>query len=324
MPQPIIPRLRFAGFALGLITLTASGAWAQDSAAAAQVLFDDARAAMATKSFDIACDKFRESDRLDPAVGTRFNLANCEEQRGRLATAWSLYRQVLDEVQPGDVRAPVARARVEALDLRVPRLTLHSKGELPVGTTATVAGLVLQPAAFGSPIPIDPGRHVVLVASPGTITRQFTINLAPGESVEISVDVGPHPKYSRNLSPIPRQGETSSPSSTERNPVAAYVVGGIGVAGILTGVTTGLVGLHQESIGDAGCNDQTRTCTAHAHEANQRARSFATVSTIGFVTGLVGLGVGTYLWFTLPDSAASAISIGPANQGATVEWRQAW
>src|SRR5258708_23407364 len=65
---------------------------AQESSAAAETLFNDARAAMAKKQLDVACEKFRESDRLDPAVGTHFNLANCEEQRGHLASAWGLYR----------------------------------------------------------------------------------------------------------------------------------------------------------------------------------------------------------------------------------------
>jgi hypothetical protein len=55
--------------------------------AAAEALFEQARAAMAAGSYDIACARFRDSDKLDPAVGTRFNLADCEERRGRVATA---------------------------------------------------------------------------------------------------------------------------------------------------------------------------------------------------------------------------------------------
>src|SRR5665213_1764373 len=82
--------------------LNAKAAHAQDSAATADVLFNDARAAMAAKKFDLACAKFRESNRLDPAVGTLFNLANCEAQRGQLVTAWTLYRQVLEKLPPDD------------------------------------------------------------------------------------------------------------------------------------------------------------------------------------------------------------------------------
>ena len=55
--------------------------------AAAEALFEQARAAMAAGSYELACARFRDSDRLDPAIGTRFNLADCEEKRGRVATA---------------------------------------------------------------------------------------------------------------------------------------------------------------------------------------------------------------------------------------------
>src|SRR5450631_2038862 len=101
-------------FALGLVaslSLNARTAHAQDSAATADALFNDARAAMAAKKFDVACEKFRESDRLDPAVGTLFNLANCEEQQGHLVASWALYRQVLEKLPPDDSRVAVAKAQ---------------------------------------------------------------------------------------------------------------------------------------------------------------------------------------------------------------------
>src|SRR5882724_1676576 len=104
---------------LGSVLMLVSSLWfhakvahAQDAAITADVLFNDARAAMAVKRFDIACAKFRESNRLDPAVGTLFNLANCEAQRGQLVTGWTLYRQVLEKLPPDDSRASVAKTQI--------------------------------------------------------------------------------------------------------------------------------------------------------------------------------------------------------------------
>src|SRR4051812_39657412 len=112
---------------VAVLSLRAGAARAQDSSAAAEALFNDAREAMARKDFDVACRKFRESDRLDPALGTRINLANCEEQRGQLATAWALFRQVQEKLPPTDARAPIARDRIAKLDARVPHLIIRSR-----------------------------------------------------------------------------------------------------------------------------------------------------------------------------------------------------
>src|SRR5437879_111900 len=110
------PHLRFVLVVLASLLLNAKAAHAQDSAATADVLFSDARGAMADKKFAAACAKFLESNRLDPAVGTLFNLANCEAQRGQLVTAWTLYRQVLEKLPPDDSRASVAKTQIQSLD----------------------------------------------------------------------------------------------------------------------------------------------------------------------------------------------------------------
>ena len=37
-------------------------------------------------------------DRLDPAIGTVFNIADCEEKLGRLATSWTLFQEVVQRL----------------------------------------------------------------------------------------------------------------------------------------------------------------------------------------------------------------------------------
>src|SRR4051794_38040553 len=73
-------------------------------AAAAEVLFHDAREAMKANQYALACSKFEESQRLDPAPGTLLNLAECEEKRGRLATAWQYLKHALDSLPANDDR----------------------------------------------------------------------------------------------------------------------------------------------------------------------------------------------------------------------------
>ena len=156
-------------------------AQAQSETAAAVALFDEGRAALQRGEFDLACAKFKESNRLDPAIGTAFNLANCEERRGRLATAWVLFRQVVARMKPDDPRLAVATERVKALENRVPRVTFVADDHTPRDTRVKVDELELGSASFGSAIPLDPGEHHAVVRSPGLPPRAITFTLAAAE-----------------------------------------------------------------------------------------------------------------------------------------------
>src|SRR4051812_47371971 len=74
--------------------LFAVPAHAQSPQAAAVVQFDKGRAALKANKFEEACKAFGESQKLDPANGTLFNLAECSEHIGKLATAWLAYREL--------------------------------------------------------------------------------------------------------------------------------------------------------------------------------------------------------------------------------------
>ena len=74
-----------------LCSLTSAGAaLAEPSAAdrsAAQALFEQARDLMKQDKAAEACPKLEESQRLDPGVGTQFNLAECYVKMHRTASA---------------------------------------------------------------------------------------------------------------------------------------------------------------------------------------------------------------------------------------------
>ena len=61
----------------------------------AQKLFDRGVDAMEGKRYDQACPDIEASYKLDPRPGTLFTLAECEAQRGRLATAADRYEEYL-------------------------------------------------------------------------------------------------------------------------------------------------------------------------------------------------------------------------------------
>lgn len=301
--------MRLLPVAFTLLTVVAGPlpAAAQSERAAAVALFDEGRAAILRGDLELACSKFQESNRLDPAIGTTFNLANCEEQRERLFTAWALFREAVGRMKPDDPRLPVATKRIAALDARVPRVVFVSDSRTPAGTRVRLDDQELAAKSFGASIQLDPGQHRTVVRAPGSSPRASTFTIDAGETLTIS------------LTPVdPAAAAPAAPSTTAATPARAddrvmgmnrstalVATGAVAVAGLLVGTVAGIVGLDAQSTGNDGCSTKTRTCTQDGYNANQRAKTLAVVSSIGFVVGVLGGGAATYVYLSAPRPGSS-------------------
>ena len=277
---------------------------------------------MAEGSFDIACARFRDSDKLDPAVGTRFNLADCEERRGRVATAWSLFRGVLAELSPDDDRRPIAEERAKALEPRMPYLTLQRTGDTPPGVRVRVDGVELGEGSFGVALPMDPGSHELQVLVPGeSEPRVSSFSLKERERAQLPITIAKVPvEIAQRDTPLEPEAPVSTNGNSRRT--WAYVAGGVGAAGVLFGTVTGIVTLNKKRTADANCSDDLMRCNSAGVAANESGKTFGTLSGIGFGVGVVGLAAGAYLWLT-SDEPRSAHSSSPFSAARVARAREA-
>jgi hypothetical protein len=282
---------------------------------AAEVVFDEAVTLSEAGRYAEACAKFEESDRLDHAINTLFNLGDCYERVGRLASAWEAFTRVGGEARQAgkDALKEDATRRAEALKPRVAKLMLVVPPAASgiAGVQLERNGVVVDRQLWNQSVPVDAGEQKIVVTAPGKAPWRETISIREAEAAKITVPelAGAH---------IPGQR------------IGALAAGGVGVAGLLVGTIFGALTFAKwgEAVDACGgpkgqhTNCPTPAKLTDASAIGASANSLATVSNIGFAVGGAGLVAAGILWFTTPADAASRanaawrIDIGPAGPGS--------
>jgi len=313
--------MKIATFGLALIAplLVAATSSAQ-SVAAAETLFQEGQAALERGDLAAACPKLRESDRLDPANGTKLNLADCEEKSGHVGTAWELYRKLSELLPADDERLAYVKSRVDELDVRVPRLTLVLAKDAPADTIATLGTISFTAASFGIPLPVDPGARDITVTA-GAAKRTYHVTLAEGVTRRLEVTPEPEPRDEPSVAATAAPGNDRTPTNHR---TLGYVLGGVGVAGLAVGSIAGLIGLHQQSIGNDNCSDVRHVCNQQGVDANDSARAMRPVSMVGLLIGVAGVGAGAYFILTSSSDERVALSAHTNGESASLAIRGRW
>ena len=182
--------LALLGVVVCSIAPTVSRAEMTDEAGA-RVLFAEGRKLADEGRYGEACPKFEASFRLDPGIGTNFNLADCLEHVGRTASAWGRFLDVAAATRAAgqSQREQVARARAAALEPNLVRLVVEVSSPVE-GLIVERDGVVIGRASWGLALPVDPGNHVVAASAPGkrSWSQSTTVPNIP-TSVTVTVTV---------------------------------------------------------------------------------------------------------------------------------------
>lgn len=298
--------------------------------AAAEALYQQGQAALKAGDLDTACARFRASDKLDPAVGTELDLGYCEEKRGRLASAWEALHAALGKYPEGDARAKTLEKRIKKLEARLPQLVLALAPGAPRETTVREGDAIVGSAAtYGAPIPFDPGEHHLTVTAPGRAARTVDVTLTEGKTSTVSVEPGAAEEKAVEKPPekVPPPPPPTPPPAPAAGPgPGPWVVGGVGVAGLVVGAVTGALVLVGRSKVSANCNDATATCVSpDGITAANTVRTLGPVTTVSLVVGGAALAAGG-IWLGVSQSsqASARVHLAPTIGGAAGRVEVSW
>jgi serine/threonine-protein kinase len=296
--------------------------------AAAQALFEHARALLSEQRAQEACPLLEESQRLDAGLGTQYNLATCYEAVGRFASAYTLFLEVAAgaKARGQGERAEVARARARAVETKLSRIVISVAEGQHSEVTVERDGRVLGPAQWGLPLPLDPGSYKITASGPGLAAWSREVTVATnGELLRVDVPVlapawpssercdGSDPRCTTS-NDEDRAGSATRPALERANDDGFFAPAsrkaGLATAGVaLAGLTFGTifaVRAHAKNARseEAGCDD--RGCPdIESLELRQRARRDGDLATIGFGAGIAGLAATGVLFWILPSGSSS-------------------
>lgn len=298
-------------------------------------LFNEGKRLFDAGQFPKACELLSQSDKLEPTIGTLGLLAACHERQGLWATAYREYLETARRAdEAGDKRAQFARDRAAQLRSRVPSMRIQFTKPDPT-VQVLRGGEVVPPEDYSRPVMLDPGNYEVVAKAAGggnwsysavlNVGDQLIVVIPPTETFATGAAPGPGPGPDSG-GPGPSAGggpETPSPglggSLTVAPPDAGetvsptrkalpFIVGGVGVVGLAVGSGFGLSARSKrdESNTEAICPLTAPTCPAR-----EEAQSAATISTVAFILGGVGVTAGIVLFATTPKgrSADQGVSL---------------
>lgn len=288
---------------------------------AARNLAEQGREAFDRGDFERSRDLFHRAYALVQAPTLALFEARSLAKLGRLVESQEAYlravRTPLTADSPEAFRKAVHDAEREETELepRVPKVTI-----LVVGPGARAANLkvtvdreAVQPALIGVEMPINPGKHVLQADAQGATSApvDFSLQEAEKKSVELRVELATSAPVKTEPEPGPRvfvpdQAEPVRPWQR----TTAFVAGGIGIAGLATGMITGLMASSKHSKAEQQCPEHRCVEGSTGEDALNSFRSLRTVSTVGYVVGAVGVAAGVTLYFTAPAPASKRGALG--------------
>jgi hypothetical protein len=307
-----------------LFSSTASAQTVDDATRnAARSLAGQGKDAFDQADFERARDLFNRAYTLVPAPTIALYEGRALVKLRRFVEAEEAFmraaRTPLDAESPEAFRVAVhdSEGDLIALRARMPKVTIVVTGPSAGDPELSVSldGHPLKSALIGVELPIDPGDHTLeaALASGEPARVKFSMVEKQEQRVEIVA-----PRHDQPVAASPAHASTTPRAKPAAPPPAAsnwqaptgLALGGVGVAGVISGIVTGLMAGSRYSKAERACPGHACSAGGAGWDDVQAFRSLRTVSTVSYIVGGVGLAAGTTLYLTAPSKHARAPQAG--------------
>jgi hypothetical protein len=304
------------------ILVVAAPALAQEKSA--DQLFREGRDAAKKGDHASACRLFGQSYTLDPAVGTLLNIARCEEELGKLASARARYREVVQKSEPASERYKYADSRASSLEPKLSWLTLRIAPALG-HVTVNLDGRLLTAGDAAQEIALDPGEHVVEVVDEKGVGTSQRIKLATAERRELAFgeEVTPAPApvptapvmmappaFQPAPQPQPQPPPFQHPDRGDLGKTQRIVGLGVAAGGLVAAVVGAIFWQNGKSKHDDALGYCKPSCNDTARSLQDDAKTSITVGNVAMIGGAVLVAGGAVLFFTAPSSQGNLGTVG--------------
>jgi hypothetical protein len=270
-------------------------------------LFKQGRALARQGKHAEACERFKQSQELDPQLGTLFNIAQCEEKTGKLASALAAYREVVAKDTNAERKALAAEYQSK-LEPRVPKIVVQIENQ-PASLVVTLDGSTgAKPIDANRPIPVDLGDYNVIARADGYRELSTKVHVTTeGDTTTVPISLAlVHDEddvvVSHHAPARPAPVPAEPPHSHRKR--YGYIALGVGGAALATGVVFGVIANGKWSDAQGVCGGTTCSTQMEVDQAQalvSDARSAGNLSTGFVVAGGVLATAGLVLWLTAPS-----------------------
>jgi hypothetical protein len=279
--------------------------------AAATQWFEDGQTLARGGRWADALEKFKKVADVKQTAEVLFSLALANSHTGHLVEAEVEFRRAIDLARQAGGKEALVRGAEEELKgvrARTPTITLTMPADAHP-TRVVIDGTQVVIAMIGSPIPLNPGKHDVVVEfANGSFHKSLAVSERDTSTVPIEVPTGPA------VAPVPvplpqpagpvvgavpaKPPVDTAADSSSGSKTAAWLSVGIGGAAVVGGAT--LLVVARIAVG----NDCGSTCPTSFSASGNLAEQWAGGIILG--VGAAVVGVGAYLLATSGSKAVDA------------------